>query len=298
MPQAPWLAGECFTVAPYFDQLLERLQAGDPLVEVAFGRHVHWGYWPDPALADGSPQDYAIAAERLCRLVWEAAGIRDGMRVLDVGCGFGGTIASLNESFHDLELVGLNIDPRQLQRATANVVPRHGNRVRFVEGDACQMSFPEASFDAVLAVECIFHFDSRRDFFQGVGRVLRPGGRLALSDFVPPSEHLSILHEFDPAKDESTLQTYGQVNLLCPREEYQEIAEAAGLALVAEQDINAGTMPTYAFLKDDLRSRPDRQTADIHIRATARIAKACQMGLLRYTILSFVRGAESLASPN
>jgi cyclopropane fatty-acyl-phospholipid synthase-like methyltransferase len=36
---------------------------------------------------------------------------------VDVGCGFGGTIASLNEHFSDLQLTGVNIDLRQLDRA-------------------------------------------------------------------------------------------------------------------------------------------------------------------------------------
>ena len=48
----------------------------------------------------------------------DVAEIRDGMRIIDVGCGFGGTIASLNERFSELELVGVNIDSRQLERAT------------------------------------------------------------------------------------------------------------------------------------------------------------------------------------
>src|SRR3954467_4300097 len=109
-------AGIASEVAPYFDVLLRRLADGDPRAAEAFGRHVHWGYWPDPDAADGTPADYARAAERLCRKVCDAAGVRDGMRVLDVGCGIGGTIASLNERLRDVEFVGVNIDPRQLQR--------------------------------------------------------------------------------------------------------------------------------------------------------------------------------------
>ena len=108
---------------PYFDALFERFAAGDRAATVAFGRHVHWGYWPDPDAADGTPEDYARAAEELCRRVCDAAPVTGGMRVLDVGCGFGGTVASLNERFRDLDMVGVNIDPRQLARA-AELVKR------------------------------------------------------------------------------------------------------------------------------------------------------------------------------
>jgi cyclopropane fatty-acyl-phospholipid synthase-like methyltransferase len=282
-------------VAPYFDDLLDRLAAGDLGTRAAFGRHVHWGYWPDPDRATGAADDYAAAAERLCRAVCDAAGVADGMRVLDVGCGFGGTIASLNERFSDLDLVGVNIDPRQLDRARAEVRPLNGNRVRFVYGDACALDVPPASFDVVLAVECVFHFESRARFFDGAARALRPGGRLALSDFVPPRAALAELERHDPGADEATRVTYGRVDVLCPVERYRDLADAVGLALAANRDITAGTMPTYAFLQADLRARPDRRAARVYSRATSRLEIACRLGLLTYSVLSFVRRADAAA---
>ncbi|MEM9006568.1 MAG: methyltransferase, partial [Cyanobacteria bacterium P01_F01_bin.86] len=92
---------------------------------------VHWGYWPQPNQADGSVKDFALAAERLCRRVCKAANIQEGDRVLDVGCGFGGTIASLNEHFQQLHLTGLNIDPRQIERANQQVLPLANNVIVF-----------------------------------------------------------------------------------------------------------------------------------------------------------------------
>src|SRR5690606_71198 len=90
---------------PYFDALLNLLDRGDPNVERAFGRHVHWGYWPDPRQADGSAEDFALAAERLAEMVYTAAEAQDGQRILDAGCGFGGTVASLNGRLRNAELI-------------------------------------------------------------------------------------------------------------------------------------------------------------------------------------------------
>jgi cyclopropane fatty-acyl-phospholipid synthase-like methyltransferase len=284
-------ASEPFHVAPYFDVLMQRLEAGDRRMTIAFGRHVHWGYWPQPELADGTPEDYARAAERLCRKVCDAAGIRDGMRVLDVGCGFGGTIASLNERFSRLDLVGVNIDARQLHRARETVRASNGNRIRFLEADACQLPFEASSFDAVLAVECIFHFDSRPAFLAGAARCLAPGGRLALSDLVPRQEIMDQLTRYDPGQDEATRKSYGQVDLRCSVEQYHQLAAEAGLTLLSSDNISENTLPTYPFLRADLRDWPDRQTARWHERATARLEIVSRLDLLRYTILSFARSS-------
>jgi SAM-dependent methyltransferase len=274
---------------PYFDVLFTRLEANEPVTTTAFGRHVHWGYWTDPAGADGSPEDYAAAAERLCRLICDAAEVRDGLRVLDVGCGFGGTLASLNERFRSLQMVGLNIDPRQLDRARRTVAPRQGNFIRFVQGDACRLAFAAGSFDVVLAVECIFHFADRAAFFAGAAGALAPGGRLALSDFVPTAEALPFLQSFNTAADEATRATYGHIDVLCPLERYRALGAAVGLSLSEVVDISANTLPTYPFLRKHLRTWPDAAHARLFDRATAQLEWACQAGLLHYKVLTFTR---------
>lgn len=275
-------------IAPYFDILFQRMQDGEPRTCKAFGRHVHWGYWPHPEQADGTPEDYAVAAERLCQLVCDAAGIQDGMRVLDVGCGLGGTIASLNERFEHLDLVGLNIDPRQLAWAEQRIKPARNNRIRWVEGDACRLSY-DGAFDAVLAVECIFHFPSRHDFFAGAARALVPGGKLALSDLAPPAEYVHYIRNWATIADTEERQTYGQYHLTFPLEEYRTLAEQVGLTQVELNDINAGTMPTYPFLMQDLDRWDDQTMAQNFGRSTKRLQTVARLGVLRYAVLSFVK---------
>ncbi|MDZ7958935.1 MAG: methyltransferase domain-containing protein [Aulosira sp. DedQUE10] len=132
---------------PYFDQLFGEIAQGHTEVIKAFGLHIHWGYWQNPALADGSIDDFASAAENLTTRVCDAGGAADGQSILDCDCGFGGTIASLSDRFHHLQLTGVNIDPRQLARAREQVQPRNHNHIEFVEGDACQLNFADNSFN-------------------------------------------------------------------------------------------------------------------------------------------------------
>lgn len=218
---------------PYFDIILSRLETGDTEYLEAFQRHVHFGAY----FGQESP---AEAMEQLTQLMIDMAEIQTGQDVLDVGCGFGGTLMSLREQFPTNGLTGLNIDPRQLELARDRCP-----EVQLVQGDACAMPFPDASFDRLLAVECIFHFPSRRAFFEHARRVLRPGGNLTLSDFVVP--------EGTPAGsfDHTTERLWGRHTAI-EIPQYQALAADVGLELSSSEDITAQILPSYDFLGEML----------------------------------------------
>jgi ubiquinone/menaquinone biosynthesis C-methylase UbiE len=111
---------------------------------------------------------------RVSRLL-EYLELRDGARVLDCGCGMGFYLMVM-QSLWSLELVGLDDDSERLRWAD-----EHGLQAELVHGDAQQLPFPDASFDAVLMSEVLEHLpDDARALAEAL-RVLRPGGVLAVS---------------------------------------------------------------------------------------------------------------------
>jgi ubiquinone/menaquinone biosynthesis C-methylase UbiE len=146
-----------------------------------------------------------------------------------------------------MELIGLNIDERQILRAQKQTTAIGANTIRFQQGDACFLPFADNSCDVVLAVECIFHFSSREQFFKEVYRVLKPGGYLALSDFLL-SKKVSRFHDLNIFKFLIN-GFFGTCNVQYTKEKYYSLALQNNFSIEFDENITKNTLPTYRFLK-------------------------------------------------
>jgi ubiquinone/menaquinone biosynthesis C-methylase UbiE len=113
------------------------------------------------------------------------ARLRDGLRVLDVGCGTGNLLRTTGTRWPRVELSGMDPDPKALARARRKS-RRAGLDVRLDRGFAQEMPYPDGSFDRVFSSLMLHHLDtaSKDALLAEVRRVLRPEGVLVLADVV------------------------------------------------------------------------------------------------------------------
>lgn len=143
------------------------------------GIHWHTGFYLDDN-KNISPVDQ----NRMTRCIAESIDLSQQDRVLDVGCGIGGTACYLAKEYGCM-VNGLT--PVETQRETAfELISKFGveDRVTIDLGHASLLPYPDNSFDVVLFFESPCHFPDRQTFFNEVFRVLKPNGRMAGEDWL------------------------------------------------------------------------------------------------------------------
>ncbi|MDI6895497.1 MAG: class I SAM-dependent methyltransferase [Bacillota bacterium] len=108
--------------------------------------------------------------------------LRPGMRLLDCGCGPGSITLGFAEVLASGSVVGVDLEPRQIERARALAAQRGAANVEFRVGDIYELAFPDASFDAAFAHNVLEHLSDPLRALREMRRVLRPGGVVAIRD--------------------------------------------------------------------------------------------------------------------
>ncbi len=195
-------------------------------------------------------EDLETAQRRKFARIEAKLAIKPGERVLDVGCGWGSNLLYLAEHTKG-DFLGITLSERQrdeaLQRArAAGVADRVRIEVRHVE----DLALEPASFDAILFSGSIVHMHNREGVHGMVGRLLRPGGRLLISDCYYPAE--SRGDRESAATQYIFVEALGYCRLLHLSEELALI-EKAGLDILHVEDLTSSYALTLERWIDNVR---------------------------------------------
>ena len=106
--------------------------------------------------------------------------LRPGMSLLDCGCGPGSITLDLAELVSPGEVIGIDIELKQIERANRLREERNLDNIHYKVGDVTDLQFPKEAFDVVFAHGVIEYLEDPAQVFRGMRNVLRNGGILAL----------------------------------------------------------------------------------------------------------------------
>ena len=115
----------------------------------------------------------------------DACGVRDGDRVLDVGCGGGQTTRDAAADAGRGSVLGVDVSERMLEHARRQPMPN----VDYLQADAATYEFEPESFDVCISRFGVMFFDDLVGAFTNLRRALRPGGRLVVLVWQPRAEN-------------------------------------------------------------------------------------------------------------
>ena len=196
---------------------------------------LHFGYYDSPT------DKHQASLMRMNEVLAALAHIKPTDSVLDAGCGYGGSSLWLAENI-GCEATGITVVPYQVKRAQQEAAKSPSvAKLSFIEGDYSDTGLADASVDVVWGVESIVHCEDKEAFVKEAYRLLKPGGRLLIAEYLLREEPpLSTAEEKEMMP---FLRGCMMPDLLTPSR-YKSLYQKAGFNTVAVHDLSNKVEPS------------------------------------------------------
>lgn len=195
---------------------------------------MHAGYW------DETTKSLREALKRENEVLAEKAGIKSTDRVLDAGCGVGGSSIFLAR-WYGCQVIGISLSQKQIQRARSYAFAAHVKPVpEFRIMDYTRTDFKEESFNVVWALESVCHAADKQAFSNEAYRLLAPGGCLIVAD------GFATHARYEP-NDLLLMQRWlkgWSVGSLATQEGFKRNLEEAGFNTISFEEITTHVQPS------------------------------------------------------
>lgn len=137
---------------------------------------LHYGFY------DADHRRHKTAVLNMNRVLAEQARVKQGDKILDAGCGVGGSCLWLAEHY-DVQCTGINISEYQLNRARKLAKKKDlDSRIDYQVRSYLDTGFEDNTFDVVWGMESVCYAENKKEFLEEAYRILKPGGRVAVAD--------------------------------------------------------------------------------------------------------------------
>lgn len=164
------------------------------LYELCLGKRLKYssGWWGD-GVRDLDEAEEAMLARSVAH-----AGLRDGMEILEIGCGWGSLTLYMAERFPNARILAISNSRTQREFITAKAHERGLGNVTVLTKDICDFQ-TGIRFDRVVSIECFEHLRNYGELFRRIRGWLKPDGRLWCHIFV----HSDYTYPFEVAGEDN-----------------------------------------------------------------------------------------------
>ena len=229
----------------------------DPKMKFYWGNHLHAGFYGHPPkrkdfisakfdmidemIGWGIAQPDPALFDRLETL----QSTLPPVRILDVGCGVGGTALHLAQRWSkSVHVTGITISSAQARQATKLARSCGQHNVTFVECDAMDQAFAVQSFDVIWTLESEMHMPDKERFLCEIVRLLKPGGWLLMATWNVRDTHSTPLTSREKEHVQYLLDEWCHTKFDSIHESVR-LFERHGLRKVASEDWTAATLPSW-----------------------------------------------------